>query len=115
MQIEARESNGVVILDLDGRLAAGVSDEMLPQAMDVLLSDGYRRILINLSKVDFVDSMGLGDIVHSCRKAREHGASVKLLNPQTRVRKLLQLTNVSTVFEILDSEEEAVSSFEQMN
>ena len=111
MEMEVRQVSDVVVLDLTGRMAAGVSDDMLPQAMDVLLSDGYRKIVINLASVDYIDSMGLGELVHACRTARDQGAMVKLLKPQDRVRKTLQLTNVLTLFGVFETEDDAVASF----
>ena len=60
MHLEVRQSNGVVILDLKGKLTAGFGDQLLREAIDELLAENKRRIVINLSEVAFLDSAGVG-------------------------------------------------------
>jgi anti-sigma B factor antagonist len=111
MNIDVRKSSDVIIVDFSGRLAVGVSDEVLPQVINELLSEGHKKILLNLSDVDYIDSNGLGELVQALKAAGRHGASLRLLNPQDRVRKTLKLTNLLPMFLTHQSEPDALSAF----
>lgn len=111
MDVDVRKTGNVVIVDFNGSLVVGVSDEIVSQVMTELLADGYTNVLINLSAVDYVDSSGLGDLVQSYKMAQRSGATVKLLRPQERVRKTLHLSNLLPLFEVFEAEDEAVQSF----
>ncbi len=80
MHVEVRQTKDVVILDLKGRLTAGLGDQILRDAIDELLAEGRRQILLNLSEVAFVDSAGVGELVAGLKTARRFGAELKLLN-----------------------------------
>ena len=111
MNIDVRKQNDVVIIDFKGRLAAGVSDEVLTQIVNELLADGYKKILLNLSEMDYIDSSGLGDLVQSLRVSNRHGASLRLLKPQDRVTKTLRLTNLLPMFSVYENEKDALAAF----
>jgi anti-sigma B factor antagonist len=111
MNIETRKKGDVVIVDFEGRLAVGVGDELLPRLIEQLLNEGNRKILLNLSDMDYIDSNGLGELVQSLKTSKRFGASLRLLKPQDRVRKTLRLTNLLPMFSVYDSESEAIKSF----
>jgi len=111
MNIETRKKGDVVIVDFQGRLAVGVGEEMLPRLIEQLLNDGTRKILLNLSEMDYIDSNGLGELVQSLKTSKRFGASLRLLKPQDRVKKTLRLTNLLPMFSVYDSESEAIRSF----
>ena len=111
MNIETRKKGDVVIVDFQGRLAVGVGEEMLPRLIEQLLSEGTRKILLNLSEMDYIDSNGLGELVQSLKTSKRFGASLRLLKPQDRVKKTLRLTNLLPMFSVYDSESEAIKSF----
>jgi len=111
MNIDVRKQNDVVIIDFKGRLAAGVSDEVLTQIVNELLAEGYKKILLNLSDMDYIDSSGLGDLVQSLRVANRHDASLRLLKPQDRVTKTLRLTNLLPMFSVYENEKDALAAF----
>ncbi len=111
MNIEVRKSNDVVIVDFKGRLAVGVGDEVLPQVINELLDEGYKKILLNLSDMDYIDSNGLGELVQSLKASKRYGASLHLLKPQDRVAKTLRLTNLLPMFNVYESESDALSAF----
>ena len=113
MNIETRKKGDVVIVDFQGRLAAGVGEEMLPRLIEQLLNEGTRKILLNLSEMDYIDSNGLGELVQSLKTSKRFGASLRLLKPQDRVRKTLRLTNLLPMFSVYDSESEAIRSFSE--
>src|SRR4051794_12334981 len=70
MNIEVRKSDDVVIVDFTGRLAVGVGDEVLPQVIDEILDEGFKKILLNLSEMDYIDSNGLGELVQSLKRSK---------------------------------------------
>jgi len=111
MHLEVRQSRDVVILDLKGRLTAGLGDQILRDAIDELLAENRRRILLNLSEVAFVDSAGLGELVAGLKTAHRFGAELKLLNVGDRVYSTLEMARLLPTFEIYSDEEEAVRSF----
>ena len=75
-----------------------------------LLDAGDRKFLLNLSDVDYIDSSGLGELVTSFTTVRNQGGQLKLLNLTRRVQDLLQITKLLTVFEVFDSESEALKT-----
>ena len=113
MNIETRKKGDVVIVDFQGRLAVGVGEEMLPRLIEQILEEGNRKILLNLSEMDYIDSNGLGELVQSLKTSKRFGASLRLLKPQDRVKKTLRLTNLLPMFSVYDSESEAIKSFAQ--
>ena len=112
MDIAVRNVKDVTIVDFKGRLAIGVSDSVLPKLIGDLLQEGSRKILMNLSEMDYIDSNGLGELVQAFREAQRAGASLRLLKPQDRVAKTLRLTNLLPMFTVYETEEEALRDFE---
>ncbi len=111
MNIEVRKTKDVVIVDFKGRLAVGVGDEVLPHVISEILDEGHKKILLNLSDMDYIDSNGLGELVHSLRTSQRYGASLRLLKPQDRVAKTLRLSNLLPIFDVYESEAEALKAF----
>jgi anti-sigma B factor antagonist len=111
MHVEVRQTKDVVILDLKGRLTAGLGDQILREAIDELLAEGRRRILLNLSEVAFLDSAGVGELVAGLKTARRFGAELKLLNVGDRVYSTLDMARLLPTFETYREEAEAVRSF----
>ena len=111
MHIEVRQAKDVMILDLKGRLTAGLGDQMLRDAIDELLAEGRRRILLNLSEVAFLDSAGVGELVAGLKTSRRFQADLKLLNVGERVYSTLDMARLLPTFEIYSDEGEAVQSY----
>jgi anti-sigma B factor antagonist len=112
MHLEVRQTGDVVILDLKGKLTAGFGDQLLREAIDELLAESKRHIVINLSEVAFLDSAGLGELVSGLRTARRFGAELKLLKVTGRVYSTLDMARLLPTFEIYDDEAAAVRSFD---
>jgi len=113
MNISVRKKNDVAIVDFEGRLAVGVSDSVLPELINKILDEGYKKILLNLSDMDYIDSNGLGELVQALKTSKRQGASLRLLKPQDRVHKTLRLTNLLPMFTVYDSETEAIDAFKE--
>jgi anti-sigma B factor antagonist len=111
MHVEVRENSGVVVVDLKGRLTAGLGDQILRESIDELLAEGKKKILLNLSEVEFVDSAGVGELVAGLRTAKRFGALLKLLKVSERVHGTLYMARLLPIFEMYGDEAEAVATF----
>jgi len=111
MDIKERVVGGVSILDLSGKIVLGEGDVQVKERIKDLLSDGQRRILLNLAEVNYIDSAGLGTLIGSYTTAKRDGGSLKLVNLTKRIQDLLAITKLITVFETFDNEAEALASF----
>jgi anti-sigma B factor antagonist len=113
MNISVRKTEDVAIVDFEGRLAAGVGDTVLPGVINGLLEEGFKKILLNLSSMDYIDSNGLGELVQSLKTSKRQGASLRLLKPQDRVAKTLRLTNLLPMFSVYETEDDAMKAFNE--
>lgn len=111
MDIKERVVGGVSVLDLSGKIVLGEGDVQVKERIKDLLSDGQRRILLNLAEVNYIDSAGLGTLIGSYTTAKRDGGSLKLVNLTKRIQDLLAITKLITVFETFDNEAEALASF----
>jgi anti-sigma B factor antagonist len=111
MQIDQRTIGDVVILDLKGKITLGEGDELLRDKVNNLVNQGYKKIILNLAEVPYVDSAGLGEVVRTYTTVSRQGGSLKLLSLTKRITDLLSITKLLTVFETFDSETDAVKSF----
>ena len=110
MNLNARRLDDVVILDLSGRITIGEGTLILRSQIQKLLDAGEDKFLLNLADVDYIDSSGLGELVSSFTTVRNKGGQLKLLSLTRRVRDLLQITKLLTVFEAFDNETEALKT-----
>jgi anti-sigma B factor antagonist len=111
MQIDERTIGDVLVLDVKGRITLGEGDELLKDKVNSLLNQGYKKIVLNLAEVPYIDSAGLGEIVRTYTTVSRQGGNLKLLNLTKRITDLLAITKLLTVFETFDSENDAVQSF----
>jgi anti-sigma B factor antagonist len=111
MKVNVRQRDGVTILDLKGKITIGLGDVMLHNAVQDAMRSGATKIVINLRDVTTIDSSGVGELVGAFTSAINNGAKVKLANLPAKVTDILQITQLITVFDVFDSEDEAVRSF----
>ena len=111
MTITERRLEGVVTLDLTGRITIGDGTLILRKQIQTLLDQDERRILLNLAEVDYIDSSGLGEVVRSYTTVRNAGGDLKLLSLTRKVRDLMQITKLLTVLDVFDHESDALKSF----
>jgi len=111
LEITQREHEGVIILDLKGRITVGPEASALRDKITELTQQGTRNLALNLAGVDYIDSTGLGALVICSTTIRKNGGSVKLVNLNRRNVELLVMTKLATVFEIFTDEQDAVNSF----
>ena len=111
MEIQERVLETVVVVDLNGKLTIGEGDELLREKINSLMQQGHTNLLLNLGEVPYVDSAGLGEIVRTFTTVKHQGGTLKLINLTKRIKDLLTITKLLTVFDTYDSEAEAVGSF----
>jgi len=101
----------VVVIDVSGRITLGEGSSNLREGIRELLGKGNRKILLNLGEVSYIDSSGIGELVSAFTSSANQGGQLKLLNLTKRVKDLLQITKLYTVFEVFDEEAKAIRSF----
>lgn len=110
MKVSSRQVDGVVIVDLSGRITLGEGSVVLRDTVRELLNKGQKKILLNLAEVTYIDSSGIGELVSAYTSVRNQSGDLKLLNLTKKVHDLLQITKLYTVFDVPESEAAAVAS-----
>ena len=106
--LNTRKVDGIVVLDMSGRLAAGEAVLLLRNTIRRFAEDGTKKFVLNLGEVTHIDSSGLGELVTSYTTIRNRQGDVKLAKLTNRVQDLLQLTKLLTVFDTYDDEQKAI-------
>jgi anti-sigma B factor antagonist len=110
-QITTRELDRIIVVDLAGRLTLSDSRTQLRDLIHVFSGNGHKKFLLNLAGVDFMDSDGMGELVRCYSTIRQRGGEMKLVHVNERVRNLLQITRLNTLFEIYSEEPVALQAF----
>ncbi len=111
MKIVERQVGEVAVLDLHGKILIGEGDDALRDAVARLTTAGKTKILLNLADVPYVDSAGLGEVVRCYTTVSRTGGKLKLVGLTAKIRDLLAITKLLTVFETYETEDQAVRSF----
>jgi anti-sigma B factor antagonist len=110
LKLATRTNDGVLVVDCTGRIVFGEETSLLRDMVKQAVSEN-KRILLNLGEVNYIDSGGLGTLVALDTTARNAGSTIKLAKLTKRVGDLLQVTKLLTVFDVHNSEAEAIESF----
>ena len=114
MQLEQRIAGDVAIIKVIGDITLNKGgDVLLKDKVQSLLHQGHKHLLVDLSGVSYVDSAGLGELVQAYATTKNSGGALKLLNVTKRLRDLLVVTKLLTVFDAFDDEAGALASFKQ--
>jgi anti-sigma B factor antagonist len=111
MNVTKRQKGNVTILDLKGKITIGAGDIALRNAVQEALSGGSQNVLLNMTGVTTIDSSGVGELVSAFTTATNRGAKLKLANIPNKVSDVLTITQLITVFDVFDTEDEAVASY----
>lgn len=111
LQGTCREVGEVAILDFSGKITLGEGSSTLRKMIRELVDGGRRKILINLADVDYIDSSGIGELVGAYTTVRSASGELKLVHLTKRVRDIIQITRLFTVFDVQPDEAAAVRSF----
>ena len=112
LKLTVRTKDDIVIVDCAGRIVFGEESADLRDTVKMVITQS-KRIVLNLSGVSYIDSGGLGTLVALYTTARNSGGSIKLANLTPRVGDLLQVTKLVTIFDVYDSEEKAIESYQK--
>jgi anti-anti-sigma factor len=113
LQISARKVGDITILDIQGRVTIGLSNDQLSSELRELTDGGVRKVLINLVGVPQMDSSGISSLVRSFVTLQRLGGSLRLLRPTGHVREVLELTRLLESIPSFDDESQAIKSFGQ--
>ena len=113
MKIKKKDHNGITILDLSGEMYGGPENMKLVDVVLELADEGILDLVINLSRVKWISSTGLGILVSARSKYAKKGGVIKLSHPNDRVLGILQVTRLNLIFDVYDSEKEAVESLQK--
>ena len=111
VKMTSRQVGDVTVVDATGRITLGEGATIFRDTIRDLAAKGNKKILVNLADVSYIDSSGIGEMVSSFTTVTNHGGQLKLLNLTKRVKDLLQITKLYTVFEVFEDESSAVRSF----
>ena len=111
MKIEKRKNGEVTIFDLKGKILIGEGIDELREAINDSIKANDKKLLLNFDQVPYLDSTGLGEVVRSYTTLKKEGGMVKIVNLTQKVRDLLSVTKLITVFETFEDEDKAVNSF----
>src|SRR5438105_1404812 len=111
MKATSRSANNIDIIKLDGKITIGAGDLQLRNTIQDAVDSGAKNILLNLSAVKAIDSSGTGELVAAYTSAVNRGAKIKLCALSQAISNILTLTQLITVFDVYDSEQEALDSF----
>ena len=112
MQLEERVTGDVAIIKVTGDITLNKGgDVLLKDKVQSLIQQGHKNLVIDLSGVSYVDSAGLGELVQAYATTKNRGGALKLLNVTKRLRDLLDVTKLLTVFDTFESESDALASF----
>lgn len=113
MELSQRNLENVTILDLSGRLTSTDGAGRLKEKVTSLIFEGQKNIILNLGNLTYMDSAGLGEMVACHSTAAKSGGAVKLANTTGKLKDLLAITKLVTVFDAHDTEAQAIASFQK--
>ena len=111
MPFSTREQYHAVVVQITGRFLGSIEGPKFKEMLEDLKESGKKHVVIDLSKADFMDSSGIGEIVAAYTTVTNRGGKLRLYGIPPRVSDILQITQLVTVLDILDDEDEAVASF----
>jgi anti-sigma B factor antagonist len=111
LKMTNREVDGVSVVALDGRIVLGEESNALREKVKSLIAEGKTKVVLNMANITFIDSAGLGTLVAAHHSAKSQGAALKLAHLGSKFQEVLQITKLLTVFDVYNSEAEAVASF----
>ena len=115
MKITQREAGSAVILDLNGKLTGGPDADVFRKLFESLIEQGKKHIVVNLEKVTWINSTGLGILIHNYSSIRGAGGDLVVMGASERIESILYVTKLNLLFKAFESEDDAVKSFSQTN
>ena len=111
MNLTHRNQEGVHIIYPEGKITLGDGDQELGEAVRTVLEQGARKIIINLSKVSYLDSSGVGELVGCYTSIKNKSGELRICGMNSRIFNLITMTSLHSVFDVKDTEEESLAGF----
>ena len=111
MEFSVHEKDDVVILVIDGEMVGGPDATVLADKIRDLIEEGKNRIVVDMEKVNFMNSSGLGILIGSLTTVRNNGGDLRLFHLSNKLREVLRITKLHSVFEVFEDEGKAIGSF----
>ena len=111
MEIHTRTIGDVHVLDISGKITLGEATKTIRHTISDLLVNGGKKIVLNLAEVNYIDSSGIGELVRTYTTVTKEGKQLKLLNLTPKIKELLTITKLLTVFDVYENEQAATASF----
>jgi anti-sigma B factor antagonist len=109
MIVEKRHLDGFTLLNVEGVIKLGESAQFFAQTLERALSDDRGHVIVDFSQINYIDSTGIGELVGYLGRFRSSKRELILVNPNDRIRKLLQVARLADLFPIYDSVETAIA------
>jgi anti-sigma B factor antagonist len=110
MIVEKRRVDGHTLLNVEGVIKLGESAQFFAQALDRALEEEQGNVLVDFSRINYIDSTGIGELVGFLGRFRDRDRKLILVNPSDRIRKLLAIAQLDRLFSIYDSLETALAA-----
>ena len=111
MILNTRKHHEVLIISPEGKITLGDGDQELGEAVRTALADGSRKIVINFSKVSYLDSSGVGELVGCYTSIKGKAGELRICGMSSKIFSLIKMTSLHSVFDVMDTEEEALAGF----
>ena len=111
VKLSTRQVGDVSVVDVAGRITLGEGSSALRETLREMVGKNQKKILLNLGDVSYIDSSGIGELVSGFTTVTNSGGQLKLLNLNKRVKDLLQITKLYTVFDVHEDEAHAIRAF----
>ena len=111
MKSQIRDIDDVRVIEVSGKITIGTGDVKIRELISTALDEGKQKILFDLSGVSAIDSSGIGEMVACYTTVTKRGGQLKLLKLSPKINDILQVTQLITVFDVFDTEEEGLASF----
>lgn len=114
MIVEKNHRDNFIVLSIEGLIKLGESAEFFSSMLETVLKNESTNVIVDFSKIDYIDSTGIGELVGYLRKFSSQNRKLILVNPSERIQKLLKLAKLETVFKVYAGEDEAIAAESSM-
>jgi len=115
MKVDARGSSEIPVLAPSGRITIGESTRTLQTAIEEAIARGARHLIVDGSRIDYLDSTGIGELVAAVRRLMENGGKVGIAAPSPKLREILEITHLDAVFLVRDTEAALAAELAESN
>jgi len=112
VKVKAYEKDGVAVIEPSGKLMGGADTGELDEKLYTLLGKGQLKVVVDLAHTDWMNSSGIAILIHHWKKYNDAGGQLKLANLTKKIEKIMVIAKLTTVFDVLDTLDDAIKSFQ---